>query len=82
MSVDPKSNLSMGKPTIVLFDQIPAGIGFSEQLFYLHEEVIGYSKKLVSSCDCHDGCPSCVGPGGEGGRGGKDETIAILNVLT
>jgi len=35
----------------------------------------------VSQCECEDGCPSCVGPGGENGYGGKAETLAILNDL-
>jgi DEAD/DEAH box helicase domain-containing protein len=35
----------------------------------------------VSQCGCEDGCPSCVGPGGENGIGGKQETLAILKQL-
>jgi DEAD/DEAH box helicase domain-containing protein len=38
--------------------------------------------ELVNQCECADGCPSCVGPGGENGHGGKAETLAILNELT
>ena len=78
---DPKSSITKGKATIVIFDQIPAGIGFSQQLYELHEEIIKYSQELVSSCECSDGCPSCVGPGGESGSGGKQETLAILEAL-
>jgi DEAD/DEAH box helicase domain-containing protein len=37
--------------------------------------------ELVESCECDDGCPSCVGPGGEGGSGGKRETLALLKEL-
>ena len=36
---------------------------------------------LVAACSCRDGCPSCVGPGGENGAGGKRETLAILGEL-
>jgi DEAD/DEAH box helicase domain-containing protein len=35
----------------------------------------------VEACACEDGCPSCVGPGGEAGYGGKREALALLNVL-
>jgi hypothetical protein len=28
-----------------------------------------------------DGCPSCVGPGGENGAGGKQEALAIIRLL-
>lgn len=79
---DPKSPLTEGKPVIVIYDLIPAGIGFSQQLFNMHEEILHYSRELVNSCGCSDGCPSCVGPGGESGSGGKEETLALINALT
>jgi DEAD/DEAH box helicase domain-containing protein len=37
--------------------------------------------ELVSQCPCEDGCPSCVGPGGENGAGGKGASLAILDAL-
>jgi len=70
-----------GQPSIVLYDLVPAGIGFSEKLFELHDELIRRAYELVSACGCDDGCPSCVGPGGENGYGGKAETLAILKEL-
>lgn len=70
-----------GMPSVVLYDRIPAGIGFSERLFELHDELILRALELVSGCACDSGCPSCVGPGGENGYGGKAETLAILKEL-
>jgi DEAD/DEAH box helicase domain-containing protein len=70
-----------GQPSVVLYDRIPAGIGFSERLFELHDELILRALELVSGCACDSGCPSCVGPGGENGYGGKAETLAILKEL-
>lgn len=70
-----------GLPSVVLYDLVPAGIGFSERLFELHDELIKRAYELVSECGCDDGCPSCVGPGGENGVGGKAETLAILEQL-
>ncbi|HZJ24558.1 MAG TPA: DUF1998 domain-containing protein, partial [Anaerolineales bacterium] len=67
--------------TVVLYDLIPAGIGFSQKLFELHAELMARALELVSECACTDGCPSCVGPGGENGAGGKEEAIAILKEL-
>jgi DEAD/DEAH box helicase domain-containing protein len=78
---DPKSPLSGGRPTVVIYDQIPAGIGFSQQLFELHDDIIYRAHNLIASCRCIDGCPSCVGPGGEIGLGGKLETLAILEAI-
>ena len=78
---DPKSPLAGGRPTVVIYDQVPAGIGFSERLFELHEELMARAYELVAACECVDGCPSCVGPAGEGGIGGKWETLAILDMV-
>lgn len=79
--IEPVENQTFGGPTVVLYDSVPAGIGFSEKLFELHEELIARALELVSECACEDGCPSCVGPGGENGCGGKQEALAILEIL-
>jgi DEAD/DEAH box helicase domain-containing protein len=71
-----------GQPSVVLYDQVPAGIGFSQKLFEIHTDLLRRALELVEECSCEDGCPSCVGPAGENGVGGKQETIAILEQLT
>ena len=79
--VEPVENQNFGQPTVVIYDLIPAGIGFSEKLFEMHDELISRALELVSECPCTDGCPSCVGPGGENGYGGKQEALEILKEL-
>lgn len=79
---DPAWKPANNLPTVVLYDLIPAGIGFSEKLFKMHDELMQRAHELVSECPCEDGCPSCVGPGGENGAGGKTETLEILKELT
>ena len=79
---DPKSSLSDGQATIVLYDQVPAGIGLCQTLYDLHDELIHHANMQINTCECVDGCPSCVGPGGESGLGGKEEAKAILQALT
>ena len=79
---DPQSPLGEGMPTVAIYDQVPAGIGLSQHLFEVHGELVRRAYELVCDCPCQDGCPSCVGPGGETGLGGKDETRAILELLT
>lgn len=79
--VEPVENKSFGQPAIVIYDAIPAGIGFSEKLYELHDELVARAIELVGSCACTDGCPSCVGPGGENGYGGKQEALEILKEL-
>jgi DEAD/DEAH box helicase domain-containing protein len=78
---DPQSPLADARPAVVIYDQVPAGIGFSQRLFELHEELVKRAYELVAACECTDGCPSCVGPGGENGAGGKRESLAILEAL-
>jgi len=79
--IEPVENQIFGQPTVVVYDSIPAGIGFSEKLFEIHAELIQRAHELVAQCTCADGCPSCVGPGGENGVGGKEEALAILKEL-
>jgi DEAD/DEAH box helicase domain-containing protein len=66
---------------LVIYDQVPAGIGLSERLYEIHSDLLRHAQELVATCTCPDGCPSCVGPGGEGGSGGKTETLALLKTL-
>jgi DEAD/DEAH box helicase domain-containing protein len=78
---DPNSRLGKGQPTIVLFDNIPGGLGLSENLYQMHEELLNQGYETVAHCECVDGCPSCVGPIGKEGSGGKEETRAIFEAL-
>lgn len=78
---DTRLLLANNQPGIVIYDNIPAGIGFSERLYQITEEILLSAYELINSCPCMDGCPSCVGPGGENGAGGKQETLAIIRLL-
>ncbi len=78
---DPQSPLVDGNPAVVLFDRVPAGIGLCEEIYRIHGQLMAAALDLVSACPCQDGCPSCVGVGGEFGSGGKKETLALLNLL-
>ena len=78
---EPESHIGEGAPTVVIYDQIPGGIGLSREMFTIHADLMKNLQDMVSGCDCYDGCPACVGPGGEKGSGGKEETLSILNFL-
>jgi len=71
-----------GQPSVVVYDLVPAGLGFSQKLFEIHDDLVQRAFELVSECACEDGCPSCIGPGGENGVGGRKETLAILGELS
>jgi DEAD/DEAH box helicase domain-containing protein len=78
---DPQSAFLDNLPIVILYEGFPAGLGFSQHLFNVHAELIKEAIDLVSHCECEDGCPSCVGPGGENGLGSKQETLAILRAI-
>jgi len=79
---DAAGSVRGGKPSIVLYDEVPAGIGFSQKLFEMHADLVARATEVVRQCVCQDGCPSCVGPGGENGMGGKPASLAILDALS
>ena len=49
-------------PTITIYDRVPAGIGFSQELFDLHDQLLRAAHDVVAQCRCETGCPGCVGP--------------------
>jgi DEAD/DEAH box helicase domain-containing protein len=78
---EPDSKLANGQPAVLIYDQVPAGIGLANAVFDLHDDIMREARTLVRSCPCSSGCPSCVGPSGENALGSKNETLAILNLL-
>ncbi len=49
-------------PRIYIYERIPAGIGFSAQLYERHDDLMAGAANLIRSCRCRYGCPACVGP--------------------
>jgi DEAD/DEAH box helicase domain-containing protein len=78
---DPRPQINDTNPIILLYERIPGGIGFSQTMFKKHEDLLNLAYDITCKCECKDGCPSCVGPGGEIGAGSKNETLAILQLL-
>jgi len=69
-------------PTIFLFDNYPGGIGFSEPLFGMHDQLLARTRDLIDGCPCDSGCPSCVGPEGASGPRAKAVASRLLQTLT
>ena len=65
-------------PTLYLYDSYPGGVGFSEKLYGIHDQILGTAYELVHGCSCEQGCPSCVGPINEVGPEGKANTLKLL----
>jgi len=68
-------------PTVVIYERVPAGVGFSQRLFELRDELLAAALELVTDCQCRDGCPACVGPPGEIGPQTRAATRALLALL-
>ncbi|GAB4500757.1 MAG: hypothetical protein Fur0035_02970 [Anaerolineales bacterium] len=81
VALEPQGSASFPNPAVIFYEPVPAGIGFSERLFALRGELLTRAAQVVAECSCADGCPSCVGPGGENGSGGKIEVLALLEKL-
>jgi DEAD/DEAH box helicase domain-containing protein len=47
-------------PAIFVYDGHPGGIGLGRKGFLSFEELVSASHKLISSCPCEAGCPSCI----------------------
>jgi DEAD/DEAH box helicase domain-containing protein len=69
------------EPNLYLYDAYPGGIGFSEPLFRAHDLLVQKTRELISSCECEQGCPSCVGPAGDLAPRAKEAALAILERL-
>lgn len=72
-------------PTLYLYDNYPGGVGLSSPLYERREELVARARAVVSDCDCHAGCPACVGPileADEGGSGTPRQlALRVLDLL-
>jgi DEAD/DEAH box helicase domain-containing protein len=70
-----------GEPNIFIYDNYPGGIGFSQPLYAMHDELLARTRDLIAGCPCESGCPSCVGPEGNTGPLAKAVASEILDML-
>jgi DEAD/DEAH box helicase domain-containing protein len=69
------------EPRIFIYDNYPAGIGFSEPLFGMHDSLLTRTRALIAGCECQHGCPTCVGPVGNTGPLAKTVALRILDLI-
>ncbi|HDL03716.1 MAG TPA: DUF1998 domain-containing protein, partial [candidate division Zixibacteria bacterium] len=65
-------------PTIYIYENIPDGVGYSEKLFNISDDLFKACLEQAGHCPCQGGCPSCVGPEMEVGEHGKSGTVKLL----
>ncbi len=78
--VEPKAKHT-DRPTIILYDKAPAGIGLSERLYDLQPQLLQAALDVVTTCGCRQGCPACVGPVGEGAEALDWDVKALTRAL-
>jgi DEAD/DEAH box helicase domain-containing protein len=71
------------RPTVYIYDSCPGGVGFSEKLYELHEELFSTAETMIRQCGCETGCPSCVGPLNEftGTDNPKELTLKLIDMI-
>ena len=69
------------EPRIFIYDNYPGGIGFSEPLFAMDDELRRRTRELIAVCECQHGCPTCVGPIGNTGPLAKTVALRILDLI-
>jgi DEAD/DEAH box helicase domain-containing protein len=65
-----------GVPSLYIYDKYPGGTGLTESLFRRTEPLLSAIHEILIRCPCRNGCPSCVGPGGN-----KAVAIEFLKAL-
>ena len=69
------------RPAVIVYEQATGGVGFGEQLFALHEQLIRSAIRLISGCPCRLGCPSCIGPASAQDPRAKTHALAVLDAV-
>ncbi len=68
-------------PTVVIYDTVPGGIGLSEALYQLHDDLLHMCLRWISECPCEEGCPACVGAPPQTGAGAKMRVKRLLEII-
>ena len=67
-------------PTFFVYDKYPGGIGLSEKVYDLWEELLIKTRQHVASCACLEGCPSCIGAQ-DSLQQAKGKVLQVLRIL-
>jgi len=65
-------------PTVIVYDTVPGGVGLSEALYGLHDELLRACLDWVQKCPCDEGCPACIGAPPQIGAGAKRRVGQLL----
>lgn len=74
-----------GRSTVFIYDGYPGGVGLTRAAYGFAADLMGRTARLVSGCDCTDGCPACVQSPHCGNANeplSKPEAVTLLNALS
>lgn len=69
-------------PVVYIYDKYPGGVGLSEIFRDKLQAILSACHTLVDSCECQDGCPSCVGPRNADEDIDANPKAAVLELLS
>ncbi len=69
------------RPVVLLYDGVPGGVGLSEALFSVREELLTAALQVLDRCSCRGGCPSCIGLARDRGPAARRAAREILRLL-
>ncbi len=51
---------ALGGPTIFIYEGHPGGVGIAEKGFVLLDDLMAATFRVIDTCACETGCPSCI----------------------
>lgn len=79
--INPAQKEFSGLPTFTIYDNHPGGIGLSERIFEITENIFNMCWDVLNACSCENGCPGCIGPSGENSVDSKKYSRSLLELL-
>jgi DEAD/DEAH box helicase domain-containing protein len=71
----------VGRPAVFLYDGYPEGIGLAERCYHVLGDLMAHTLRLLETCPCEAGCPSCIhSPKCGSGNKPLDKAAAILTL--
>jgi DEAD/DEAH box helicase domain-containing protein len=71
-----------GAPTVTFYDEVPEGLGLSEELYTSLPDLLASAAALIRDCPCQYGCPACVGPVAPGAGPVKRAAGRLAEILS
>jgi DEAD/DEAH box helicase domain-containing protein len=65
-------------PTLFVYEHVPGGTGLAERIWEQRDVLLARALRMIESCSCPSGCPSCIGPGDIERKGAALDLLLML----